>query len=166
MAKGGFGDGNCGRLVWKLTAVDWFFQGRWQLIRFPSTEFNFKFMSEEIFDTANERAKILFVCSRNRRRSLTAETIFKSDPSWDVRSAGTEDAARIKVTAGQLGWADVVVVMEKRHKERLRQKFPEEFAAKPCVCFFIADDYDFMEAGLIEMLRGKMREHFPPAGAA
>ncbi len=104
--------------------------------------------------------KILFVCSRNKRRSLTAETIFKAEPKWDVRSAGTEDRARIKVTAGQLGWADVVVVMEKRHKERLRQKFPEEFAAKSCVCLFIADDYEFMEPGLIEILRTKMQEHF------
>jgi predicted protein tyrosine phosphatase len=107
------------------------------------------------------RIKILFVCSRNRRRSLTAETIFQGEPAWDIRSAGTEDAARIKVTAGQLGWADVVVVMEKRHKERLRQKFPEEFEGKPCVCFFIADDYEFMDANLIEILRTKIREHFP-----
>ncbi|HTL74445.1 MAG TPA: protein tyrosine phosphatase [bacterium] len=105
--------------------------------------------------------KILFICSRNRRRSLTAETIFTGEPTWDVRSAGTEDAARIKVTAGQLGWADVVVVMEKRHKERLTQKFPEEFAAKRCVCLFIPDDYEFMDASLIDILREKMREHFP-----
>ena len=92
---------------------------------------------------------------------MTAETIFKTEPAWDVRSAGTEDAARIKVTAGQLGWADVVVVMEQRHKERLQQKFPEEFAVKRCVCFFISDDYEFMDAALVEILREKMREHFP-----
>ncbi len=123
-------------------------------------------MGNEFFDAANERTKILFVCSRNRRRSLTAETIFKGEPAWDVRSAGTEESARIKVTAGQLGWADVIVVMEKRHKERLRQKYPEELAAKPCVCLFIADDYEFMDANLIELLREKMREHFPAAGTA
>lgn len=120
-------------------------------------------MSEEIFDAANERTKILFVCSRNKRRSLTAETIFKGELAWDVRSAGTEESARIKVTAGQLGWADVIVVMEKRHKERLRQKYPEALAAKRCVCLFIADDYEFMDSHLIELLREKMREYFPPA---
>ena len=112
-------------------------------------------MSEEIVGAANRRTKILFVCSRNRRRSLTAETIFKGEPAWDVRSAGTEESARIKVTAGQLGWADVIVVMEKRHKERLRQKYPEELAAKPCVCLFIADDYEFMDPNLVELLRRK-----------
>ncbi len=109
------------------------------------------------------RIKILFVCSRNRRRSLTAETIFKGEPAWDISSAGTEESARIKVTAGQLGWADVIMVMEKRHKERLRQKYPEALAAKPCVCLFIADDYEFMDANLIEVLREKMRDHFPAA---
>ena len=107
------------------------------------------------------RTKVLFVCSRNRRRSLTAETVFKAEPAWEVRSAGTEESARIKVTAGHLGWADVIVVMEKRHKERLRQKFPEEFAAKPCVCLFIADDYEYLDPTLVGILREKMREHFP-----
>lgn len=110
------------------------------------------------------RTKILFVCSRNRRRSLTAETIFQKVPGWDVRSAGTEEGARIKVTAGHLGWADVIVVMEKRHKERLRQKHPEAFDGKPCVCLFIADDYEFMDAELVTVLRAKMQEHFPELG--
>lgn len=121
-------------------------------------------MNEDAFNVTSARLKVLFICSRNRRRSLTAETIFKSEPAWDVRSAGTEESARIKVTAGQLGWADVVVVMEKRHKERLQQKFPEEFAAKPCHGLFISDDYEFMASSFIEILREKMREHFPPTG--
>ena len=107
------------------------------------------------------RTKILFVCSRNRRRSLTAETIFQDNPRWLVRSAGTEDGARIKVTPGHLGWADIIVVMEKRHKERLRQKYPEVMAEKNCLCLFIADDYEYMAADLIELLRERMREHFP-----
>ena len=111
----------------------------------------------------NARTKILFVCSRNRRRSLTAENIFKINPAWDVRSAGTEDAARIKVTAGHLGWADLIIVMEKRHKERLHQKFPDALSGKPCLCLFIADDYEFMDPELITVLREKMQEHFPDA---
>jgi predicted protein tyrosine phosphatase len=50
--------------------------------------------------------------------------------------------------------------MEKRHQERLRRKFPAEFAGKSCVCLFITDDYEFMDAGLIAILREKMRESF------
>lgn len=109
----------------------------------------------------DRRIKVLFVCSRNRRRSLTAETIFADVPGWDVRSAGTEESARIKVTPGHLGWADIIVVMEKRHKQRLQQKYSEALAGKSCVCLFIPDDYEFMDADLIRELRAKMREHFP-----
>jgi predicted protein tyrosine phosphatase len=105
--------------------------------------------------------KILFVCSRNRRRSPTAEEIFSKVAGWEVRSAGTEDGARIKVTEGRLGWADWIVVMEKRHKERLHQKYPEALAGRDCICLFIRDDYEFMEPALVELLQEKMREHFP-----
>lgn len=105
--------------------------------------------------------KILFVCSRNRRRSLTAEKIFHDVTGWQVRSAGTADGARIKITAGLIGWADVVVVMEKRHKEMLRERFPDALVDKPCRCLFIPDDFEFMDAGLVSLLREKMHDHFP-----
>lgn len=105
--------------------------------------------------------KILFVCSRNRRRSLTAEKMFNGVPGWQVRSAGTAEGARVKVTEGLLGWADVVVVMEKRHKERLQEKFLESFDSTRCRCLFITDEYDFMEESLVTLLREKMQEHFP-----
>jgi predicted protein tyrosine phosphatase len=39
-----------------------------------------------------------------------------------ARSAGTRTGARIKVTAGHLGWADRVFVMEKKHLRRLERK--------------------------------------------
>ena len=110
------------------------------------------------------RKKLLFVCSRNRKRSLTAERMFASVTAWDVRSAGTEEGARVKVTEGHIGWADVIVVMEKRHKERLAQKFSEVFAGKACVCLFIRDEYEFMEPALTALLQEKMREHFPELG--
>jgi predicted protein tyrosine phosphatase len=110
--------------------------------------------------THSHQTKVLFVCSRNRRRSLTAEKIFSSVPGWQVRSAGTEEAARIKVSAGHVGWADVIVVMEKRHKQRLEQKFSDVLQEKQCLCLFIEDDYEYMDAELIEQLWIKMQEHF------
>ena len=44
------------------------------------------------------------------------------------------------------------------------QKYPGELAAKPCICFFIPDDYEYMDSNLVDILREKMREHFPPTG--
>jgi hypothetical protein len=44
--------------------------------------------------------KLLFICSRNRIRSLTAEKLMEGVPGYDARSAGTQPSARIPVTAG------------------------------------------------------------------
>jgi len=40
-----------------------------------------------------------------------------------VRSAGTEEGARIRVTEGHIGWAEIIFVMEKKHVRRLKDKF-------------------------------------------
>jgi predicted protein tyrosine phosphatase len=103
--------------------------------------------------------KVLFVCSRNRLRSLTAETIFDGRGGHQVRSAGTEEGARIRVTAGHLGWADLVFVMEKRHLSRLQAKYRDALAGKRVVCLHIPDEYEYMDEALIERLRGGVEPH-------
>ena len=109
-------------------------------------------------------SKLLFICSRNRRRSLTAERLFAGAPGLQVRSAGTQPGARIVVTAGHLGWADVVFCMEKSHLSQLRRKFPEAMAGKRIVTLLIPDDYEFMQRELIDELRAKLAEHVPVLG--
>ena len=104
-------------------------------------------------------AKLLFVCSRNRRRSLTAERLFDGVPGVQARSAGTQPGARIGVTAGHLGWADAVFCMEKGHLSQLRRKFPDAMAGKRAVTLLVPDDYEFMQAELIEELRAKLSSH-------
>ena len=104
--------------------------------------------------------KILFICSRNRLRSLTAERLFDGVNGHEVRSAGTEQGARIRVTAGHLGWADLVVAMEKRHVSRLRDKFADALAGRRFVCLHIADEYAFMDPALVERLEAGMAPYF------
>lgn len=100
--------------------------------------------------------KLLFVCSRNRRRSLRAEELFRGSKLYQVRSAGTQPDARIVVTEGHIGWADIVFCMEKSHWERLSQKFPETLEGKRVVCLNIPDEYDFMDPALIDELQGAL----------
>ncbi|HWD91628.1 MAG TPA: protein tyrosine phosphatase [Verrucomicrobiae bacterium] len=97
--------------------------------------------------------KVLFICSRNRWRSLTAEKIFDRTDGIQARSAGTEPGARIRVTAGHLSWADTIFVMEKKHLRRLQDKFPEDVAGKKVICLHIADDYEFMQPELVDLLQ-------------
>jgi predicted protein tyrosine phosphatase len=94
--------------------------------------------------------KLLFVCSRNKCRSLTAEKLFEGFPAYQVRSVGTQPGARIVVTEGHLGWADIIFCMEKSHLDRLRRKFPEALHGKQVVCLHIPDEYEFMAPHLIE----------------
>lgn len=97
--------------------------------------------------------KVLFICSRNRWRSPTAEAIFEGINGWRAKSAGTEPGARVRVTAGLLGWADLILVMEKKHLRRLQNKFPDELAGKRVICLHIPDEYQFMQPELVELLQ-------------
>ncbi len=97
-------------------------------------------------------------------RSLTAEKLLDGMPGYEVRSAGTQPGARIVVTEGHIGWADIIFVMEKSHLAKLRARFPEALAGKKIVTLHIADDYEFMQPDLLDELRTKLAPHLelPP----
>ena len=99
---------------------------------------------------------ILFVCSRNKWRSRTAETIFKGQQLHEVRSAGTSSDARIKVSEKLITWADLIFVMEKRHKQILQEKFNDALIEKDVVVLDIEDNYQYMDEELIETLRASV----------
>lgn len=103
--------------------------------------------------------KLLFICSQNKFRSLTAEKLFEGVPGYQVRSAGTQPDARIVVTEGHLGWADLIFVMEKSHLNRLRRKYPEALQGKRVITLQIPDDYVFMQPELVDELRGKLERY-------
>lgn len=102
---------------------------------------------------------LLFLCSQNKRRSLTAEKIFDGYMGHIARSAGTEQNARIKVTPGLLGWADIIFCMEKKHIQRIREKYADIIADKKVVCLFISDDYAYMDRELQEILESCVDEY-------
>ncbi len=99
---------------------------------------------------------VLFVCSRNRWRSVTAERVFSRTPGLEVRSAGTEPSARVRVSAQSLAWADVVIAMERRHVTRMRQRFPVLIQRKiddgDVVILDLPDIYGLMDPDLVELL--------------
>lgn len=102
------------------------------------------------------KTKLLFLCSRNQWRSPTAESLFRGDARYEARSAGTENAARVKLTAGHIGWADVIFCMENKHAARVRERFRDEAADKPVHVLRIPDDYRYMDEALIAHLRSEL----------
>jgi protein-tyrosine phosphatase len=93
---------------------------------------------------------LLFICSRNQWRSPTAENLYKNKAGISVRSAGTASSARKKVNAAMILWADLVLVMEKKHRSQLVEKFPDETAGKQIVVLHIPDEYRYMDPELVE----------------
>jgi len=96
---------------------------------------------------------LLFVCSRNQWRSPTAEEIFKNSQEHQVKSAGTEPSARIKLTEKQINWADIIFVMEKKHKDRIEQRFAAVVDEKELIVLDIPDDYQFMDEELVDLIK-------------
>lgn len=95
---------------------------------------------------------LLFICSRNQWRSPTAEAVYKNVEGVNARSAGTEPAARARVSAKMLEWADIVFVMEQKHKIGLKQLFPE-IEPHQLVVLDIPDEYQYMDEELVEMIK-------------
>ena len=108
--------------------------------------------------------KLLFVCSLNQWRSPTAEDLYRDFPGYEAKSAGTESGARVPVTEGLLGWADWIFCMERRHVDRLREKFPDAIRGKRVVCLRIGDDLPYGHPDLIESIRVALSGHVDVPG--
>ncbi len=102
------------------------------------------------------QVKVLFVCGRNKRRSPTAEKIFKTDRRVVARSAGISDTSRVKLTEGDIKWADLILVMERKHEVRLKVKFNYLDTLPPIEMLDIHDDYIYMHPELVSRLREEL----------
>jgi predicted protein tyrosine phosphatase len=108
---------------------------------------NFTFPFKHFFILSN----LLFICSKNQWRGPTAEMMFKGHQIHQARSAGTSDNARVKVNQKLIDWADMIFVMERKHKELLKQRFI--FPGKKLIILDIEDNYRFGDIALIEILK-------------
>jgi predicted protein tyrosine phosphatase len=105
--------------------------------------------------------RILLVCTANQNRSRTAEDLLRSDPRYEVRSAGTDvyelDPEEHPVAEEDVAWADVIFVMEQYHLDVLDERFPG-CSAKVRV-LEIPDDYFRGDPRLISILRKRLARH-------
>jgi len=106
------------------------------------------------------KLKILFVCTVNRMRSATAHIIFNDDQRFEVKSAGTDKSAQVVLNDELLHWADTVIVMEKAHRNFIREKHAGIYQAKRIVCLYIPDEYDYMQPELIAILKDKIEDYY------
>jgi len=106
---------------------------------------------------------LLFICSKNKWRSRTAEQLFKDRGRDQVRSAGTDKNARIPVTASLLQWADRIFVMEDKHEKALLRDFGEVVDRQRISVLGIPDEYTFMHPELVEILEVSLEPYWNDA---
>jgi predicted protein tyrosine phosphatase len=102
---------------------------------------------------SGKRLKVLFVCSRNQWRSPTAESMYRNNTLIHARSAGTSSNSRKRVSIKDIEWCDLILVMEKKHKQRLIADFAEAVRRRPLHVLDIEDNYSFMDPELVQELR-------------
>ncbi len=100
--------------------------------------------------------KILFLCSKNKLRSPTAEAVFAKTEGWSVYSAGISNDAEVHVSLEDVQWADYIFVMEKVHKKKLTNMLGGAINKQTIISLDIPDDYKYMDAKLIEILKRKV----------
>lgn len=98
------------------------------------------------------RVNILFVCTENRLRSATAEAVFCDRVGIDAIGAGTNADAPTPVSGDLIEWADVVLVMETTHREKIARKYQRLLKGKKLAVLNIPDRYTYMQPELVELL--------------
>lgn len=104
--------------------------------------------------------KVLFLCSKNKLRSPTAEAIFSAVEGWEVYSAGISNDAEVHVSLEDIEWADYIFVMERVHKKKLSKKFGAALK-QTVISLDIPDNYKYMDEELISILKSKVPKFIP-----
>jgi predicted protein tyrosine phosphatase len=103
--------------------------------------------------------RLLFVCSENRLRSATAEAVFSKYEGVEVIGAGTNKDAATPVSGDLIEWADVILVMETMHRDKISAKYKKLLKGKHLVVLGIPDHYQRMQPELIQLLERKVSKY-------
>ena len=107
-----------------------------------------------------ERPNFLVVCGKNKKRSRTAEFIFKNDNRFAVRSVGVSPKSNRKITEKDIEWADLILVMENDHKQKIKKLY-SHLDIPTIKTLNIPDEYEYMDEELIEILTEKINIFLP-----
>lgn len=100
--------------------------------------------------------RILFVCSENRLRSPTAAAVFSEFDSVEAISAGTNRDCSCPVSGDLIEWADVILVMERHHRDKIVRRFASLLSAKNVAVLEIPDVYQYMDPMLVALLKARV----------
>jgi predicted protein tyrosine phosphatase len=105
------------------------------------------------------KKRVLFVCTNNKVRSLTAEHVYRGRPDLEVRSAGVSEYASVPLTQELFDWADHVFVFSKRQRKFVEERFQNGSRRKTVVCLHLADRFEYKSPKLVIKLTGKLGQY-------
>ena len=105
----------------------------------------------------NTKPKLLIVCGRNKRRSRTAEYIFKNDDRFQIRSAGLSAVSDVQINEKLINWADIIFVMDDGQRNRIQSQY-RELDLPGIHTLDIPDDYEYLNEDLVEMLTTRIND--------
>jgi predicted protein tyrosine phosphatase len=76
-----------------------------------------------------------------------------------VRSCGLSDSSPRKLRVADLEWADVVFVMENKHRSRILGSMSNALCQTPLHVLDIPDDYQFMDPELVDLLQERIESY-------
>jgi predicted protein tyrosine phosphatase len=81
---------------------------------------------------------------------------FRNMKGWKLNQHFLNHDAEVTVSSEMIELADIIFVMEKTHKNKLSKKFKPFLKGKRVICLDIPDEYDYMDADLINLLKNKV----------
>lgn len=110
-----------------------------------------------------EHKKVLCVCSAGLLRSPTTAMVLSKEPfNFNTRAVGlNEDYALIPIDDVLVRWADVIVCMEEKQAEAIKEMYPETdtFPPSPSViCLDIPDNFPYRDPKLVELITERCQQ--------
>ena len=102
---------------------------------------------------------LLFICSKNRLRSPTAEEVFSNIDGFEAVGCGISKEAPTALSGDLIEWADVIFTMENIHRAKVTQKYSQLLKNKRLICLDIPDNYSLMQPELVDLLKDKVSRH-------
>ena len=101
------------------------------------------------------KPNILVACGRNKRRSRTAEYLFKNDSRINIRSVGLSPKSERKMNENDVNWADIIFVMEDSQGARISGIY-RSCNLPPIEVLHIDDIYEYLDEELIHLLKDRI----------
>jgi len=102
---------------------------------------------------------LLFVCSENKLRSPTAEAVFNDYEGINAIAAGTNKDAETPVSGDLIEWADIILVMENSHRNKIAKKYSALLKDKKLSVLAIPDNYKCIDPELIGLLKVRVPKY-------